>query len=61
MDFPNSNKMKPRKLFFLFLIASALQAIAQEPLYVGGDISLLPTYEEHGAIYMDKDGKRVFH
>ena len=51
--------MKFKKLLFLFLIASALQAIAQEPLYVGGDISLLPTYEEHGAIYMDKDGKRI--
>ena len=27
--------------------------------YVGGDISLLPTYEEHGANYMDKDGQKI--
>ena len=27
--------------------------------YVGGDISLLPTYEEHGAIYLDKDGNTI--
>ena len=27
--------------------------------YVGGDISLLLTYEEHGANYMDKDGQKI--
>ncbi|WP_033148233.1 glycosyl hydrolase 53 family protein [Prevotella sp. P6B1] len=27
--------------------------------YVGGDISLLPTYEEHGANYMDPDGNPI--
>ena len=27
--------------------------------YVGGDISLLPTYEEHSAIYLDKDGNTI--
>lgn len=32
---------------------------AQAQKYVGGDISLLPTYEEHGAIYMDKDGQPI--
>ena len=31
----------------------------QAQKYVGGDISLLPTYEEHGANYMDKDGKII--
>jgi len=41
------------------LLVAMLQAKAQEPLYVGGDISLLPTYEEHGANYMDKDGKSI--
>ena len=41
------------------LLATALPASAQEPRYVGGDISLLPTYEEHGANYMDKDGKKI--
>ena len=27
--------------------------------YVGGDISLLLTYEEHGANYMDQNGKKI--
>ncbi len=27
--------------------------------FVGGDISLLPTYEEHGAIYKDHDGNTI--
>ena len=27
--------------------------------YVGGDISLLPTYEEHGANYMDQNGNKI--
>ena len=35
----------------------ALCASAQK--YVGGDISLLPTYEEHGAYYMTQDGARI--
>ncbi|MBR5655685.1 MAG: glycosyl hydrolase 53 family protein [Prevotella sp.] len=35
----------------------ALCASAQK--YVGGDISLLPTYEEHGANYMTQDGTRI--
>lgn len=47
---------------FRFLVASALlfcltSVHAQK--YVGGDISLLPTYEEHGAIYLDKDGQPI--
>ena len=32
---------------------------AQEPLYVGGDISLLPKYEEAGVVYKDKEGQTV--
>lgn len=40
--------------FYLFTF---LPLTAQK--YVGGDISLLPTYEEHGANYMDKDGKKI--
>ena len=41
------------------LLAMVLQTSAQTPAYVGGDISLLPTYEEHGANYMDKDGQKI--
>ena len=47
---------------FRFLVTSALlfcltSVHAQK--FVGGDISLLPTYEEHGANYMDKDGQPI--
>ena len=48
--------MNTKHLLMTFLLATALPASAQESRYVGGDISLLPTYEEHGANYMDKDG-----
>lgn len=44
------------------IIASALMLCltsAQAQKYVGGDISLLTKYEEHGANYMDKDGKKI--
>ncbi len=34
-------------------------SIAQAQTFVGGDISLLPTYEEHGANYMDQDGQPI--
>mgnify|MGYP002523081023 FL=1 len=51
--------MNYKKLFTSALLAIALQSSAQETLYVGGDISLLPTYEEHGANYMDKDGEKI--
>ena len=42
--------------FYLFTFLP-LTVSAQK--FVGGDISLLPTYEEHGANYMDKDGKKI--
>ena len=51
--------MKTKKLLFALLLVTTMQISAQEPLYVGGDISLLPTYEEHGANYMDKEGKKI--
>ena len=51
--------MQTKKLIFSLLLATAMQVSAQEPRYGGGDISLLPTYEEHGANYMDKDGKKI--
>ena len=51
--------MKLTKLLIAFLLSTVLPLSAQEPRYVGGDISLLPTYEEHGANYMDKDGQKI--
>lgn len=51
--------MKTKKLLFALLLVTTMQISAQESLCVGGDISLLPTYEEHGANYMDKEGKKI--
>ena len=39
----------------LLLCISGLQA----QKFTGGDISLLPTYEEHGANYMDQEGQPI--
>ncbi|MBR0264513.1 MAG: glycosyl hydrolase 53 family protein [Prevotella sp.] len=50
--------MKQFKLFLTAALLSCLTSV-QAQKYVGGDISLLPTYEEHGANYMDKDGKKI--
>lgn len=50
--------MKQFKLFLTTALLSCLTSV-QAQKYVGGDISLLPTYEEHGANYMDKDGKKI--
>lgn len=46
----------------LFVLISALLAIAAGNAmskYVGGDISLLTKYEEHGAIYYNEKGARI--
>jgi arabinogalactan endo-1,4-beta-galactosidase len=50
--------MKRITLFLAVALLSCLTSV-QAQKYVGGDISLLPTYEEHGANYMDKDGKKI--
>ena len=56
-----NNYLQHMKQFKLFLTAALLSCLTsvQAQKYVGGDISLLPTYEEHGANYMDKDGKKI--
>lgn len=46
-----------RHLLLVLTTLLALTAAAQK--YVGGDISLLPTYEEHGAKYLDKNGTAI--
>ena len=43
-------------LFFLLL---SLTASAQNGEYVGGDISILPLYEEHNSGYLDTGGKKI--
>ncbi len=47
-----------RKLFVILLCTCALTAMA-DGKYVGGDISLLPSYTGHGALYYDTDGNRI--
>ena len=47
-----------KQLFLLTaLLAVLLTAHAQR--FVGGDISLLPSYEENGTKYLDKDGRTI--
>ena len=46
-----------KALFFIACCLCGIAASAQK--YVGGDISLLPTYEEHGAKYLDRDGQQI--
>ena len=47
-----------RKLFVIVLCTCALTAMA-DGKYVGGDISLLPSYTGHGALYYDTDGNLI--
>ena len=48
-----------KKLLLAFVFgAFALTSHAQQH-YVGGDISLLPTYEANGAWYMDGNNERI--
>lgn len=49
--------MKRQFLLLAFLVASMGIAMAQK--FMGGDISLLPKYEEKGATYFDKDGNKI--
>ena len=49
--------MTIRTLLLGILVVAAMNGNAQK--YVGGDISLLPKYEAHGAQFLDKDGKRI--
>lgn len=55
--FCKKNKNMKRTLLIALLGICSLAASAQK--YVGGDISLLPKYEQAGAQYLDKDGKTI--
>ncbi len=46
-----------KRLLFTLCCMTSLIAAAQK--YVGGDISLLPLYEQNGAKYLDQDGKVI--
>jgi len=47
------------KRLTLFLLSALVATAVSAQKYVGGDISLLPKYEEKKAIYKDKDGKTI--
>ena len=40
-------------------LAASLAANAQSQCYLGGDLSLLPSYEEQGTVYRDYEGRAV--
>ena len=47
------------KRFFLLTALLAVLLTAHAQRFVGGDISLLPSYEENGTKYLDKDGRTI--
>lgn len=47
------------KFFTLLLTALLCSGVLSAKRYVGGDISLLPEYEEAGAIYKTHEGKKI--
>ena len=47
-----------RKLLLLLLFTVVTTMVSAQK-YVGGDISMLPKYEEAGVVYKDKDGNAV--
>ena len=51
--------MKHRLLLIIAAAFLAVGSIFASRRYAGGDISLLPAYEEAGAVYLDYDGKPV--
>lgn len=55
------HRMKKHLLLALFACSgiALLHAQTPNPRYVGGDISLLPKYEEHNSGYKDANGKKI--
>ena len=47
-----------RKPLLLLALTASVCAVAQQRL-LGGDISMLPSYEESKAVYRDSEGKAV--
>ncbi len=48
-----------RRLLLLITLFSALTVSGQPKRYLGGDVSMIPSYENQGAVYKDFDGKPV--
>lgn len=51
--------MKHRLLFLLAAAILATGSVFASRRYAGGDISLLPAYEEAGAVYLDYNGQPI--
>lgn len=51
--------MKHRLLLVVVAAVVAATSLFASRRYAGGDISLLPEYEEAGAVYLDYDGKPI--
>lgn len=51
--------MKLKSIFLLVFTITAAIVSASEIRYVGGDISLFPTYQEAGSKYKDENGKDI--
>lgn len=51
--------MKFKTLFFVTAALTAPLFASADERYAGGDISLLPEYEDASAIYLDPDGKPI--
>lgn len=51
--------MKLKSIFINILILFSLSVSASEMRYVGGDISMLPTYQEVGSVYKDAEGNPI--
>ena len=48
-----------KKLLFAAFVFVSITASAQPQKYLGGDVSMLPSYEEAGTVYKDFDGRDV--
>ena len=48
-----------KQTIIILLLAMSTLVHAQPKKYLGGDISLLPSYEAKGTVYKDYDGKTV--
>lgn len=48
-----------RKLYSIFLLASVCLIAQAQTRYVGGDISMLPKYEQHNSPYKDVNGTKI--
>ncbi len=54
-----NNTTKDMRKNLLIILCTVLTTMVSAQKYVGGDISMLPKYEQAGVVYRDKNGKTV--